>query len=121
MKDSAAFRKFLASYSSAYSAANTDAVQIKKNLEVKGGNDLPLWQSYALGIEPSASVKPALAAGDKEDTENIVLAIPTLASAAGSGDFTISYKVGDNTVTALSDIRIPLNATKKYPIKIFFK
>lgn len=121
MQNEAAFRTFLTANSQAYLAANTTATAIQGDLEKNGDNGLPLWQSYALGIEPTASVKPALAEGDKDDTENIVLAISTLVGKTGSGDFTISYKVGDNEVTDLSAIKIPLNATKKYPITISFK
>lgn len=121
MKNQPAFREFLAAHSKNYSAANTNADKIKADLNEPGDNDLPLWQSYALGIDPAASVKPKLAEADKTDKENIILTIPALVSSANSGDFTITYKVGNNVVTALSAIKIPMTETTQYPITISFE
>lgn len=127
MKNQPAFREFLAAHSKNYSAANTDADKIKADLKEPGDNDLPLWQSYALGIDPAASVKPELAKADKDDTANIILTIPALVPSSGSGantgsgDFTITYKVGTDEVTDLSAITIPMTDTTTYPITISFE
>lgn len=122
MSSSANFRTFLSTYcKTSYEAAGATAPAITAELSEKGANNLPLWQSYALGIDPAASVKPKLAEADKTDKENIILTIPALVSSANSGDFTITYKVGNNVVTDLSAIKIPMTETTQYPITISFE
>lgn len=128
MLSSGNFRTFLSTYcKTSYEAAGATALAITAELSAKGANNLPLWQSYALGIDPAASVKPKLAEADKKDTENIILTIPALVPSSGSGanmgsgDFTIIYKVGNNVVTDLSAIKIPMTETTQYPITISFE
>ena len=105
----------------AYIAADASAETIKAALEAKRENGLPLYQSYALGIAPTDSVKPVTVADDK-DEEYVSLSIPALNGKTPSGDYTITYKVGDTTVTA-DAVTIPLPAAgtgSSTAVKILF-
>ena len=111
-------RDYLAAHTNAaYIAADASSETIKSALEATRENGLKLYQSYALGIPPTTPVKPVTVASDS-DASNITLSIPGLAEATPSGDYTITYKVGD-TVQAVgaSSIKIPL-ATGNTRVKI---
>ena len=109
-------REYLGTHTNeAYVAADVSAATIKDALEATRENGLKLYQSYALGIAPTDSVKPVAVAND-EDENNITLKIPALMNATGSGDYTVSYKIGDTEVSA-GAIKIPL-ATGSYDVKI---
>jgi len=85
-------------------------------------NGLPLYQSYALGIAPTDSVKPVTVANDT-DPDAITLSIPALNSSTPSGDYTtIKYvmtKPNSQTVqfNKGTNIAVPLS-TGSYQVKI---
>ena len=118
----AKFRDFLNKHcGTAYRKANTTPADIKKALDAeKSGRTL--WQSYALGVEPDATLKLAQVESDT-DPEGITLALPSVVS---SGDFTISYTVTDDTeagtktVTDARTVKVPLK-TGHYKVKISFE
>ena len=116
-------REFLNTYANeAYAAADADKDDLATALQANGDNGLKLYQSYALGIAPTDSVKPV--AVPKDDAANgITLYIPALTNAVPSGDYTITYKVGDTDVTA-GAVTIPLPAAgngSSTDVKILFK
>ena len=95
---------------SAYEAADVSASSIGEALAADSGNSLKHYQNYALGIEPEDSVKPVSVPIDDDD-DNITLAIPSLSGKTPSGDYTITYKVGDTVQEGgASSIKIPLPA-----------
>ena len=97
-------------------------------LEKPGVNTLPLWQDYALGIDPTNSVAPVTKPAGDTDPENITLAIPAIDTTKYSKDYDISYQVMKDTasdpvktVPDPSAILIPLsNGTGTYMIKAVF-
>ena len=92
-------------------------------LQASGDNGLPLYQSYALGIAPTDSVKPVAVPRDTS-SEGITLYIPALVGADSSGDYNITYKVGNATPTATPDVTIPLPAAgtgSSTDVKILFE
>ena len=123
-------REFLAGNSAtteAYVAADANATDIKAALETVGANDIPLYQSYELGIAQDDSVKPEpVGAGSDEDPANIKLCIPSIKNKARPGDFTVKYKVGSGeakTLPADGSIDIPVapGCTGSYPVTIVFE
>ena len=122
-----ALRTFLTKNAqTAYEAAEVSSSTITAalNSTPENKNGLKLWQDYALGIEPEDSVKPVTAPAGDTDAENITLAIPDLVGKTPSGDYTISYKVGD-TVQAggAGAIKIPLTTgtvTGNKDVKVVF-
>ena len=114
----AKFRTFLTDNKiEAYTKANTSSDAIKTALETTGGNKLALWQDYALGIKPSDSIAVTQVAKD-EDASNITLSLAT--TPVPTGDFTITYVCGDQTVENITAIKVPMT-TGHYPITITFK
>ena len=104
----------------AYIAANASSASIEAALAATRENGLPLYQSYALGIAPTTSVRPVTVANDTVDTENITLTIPALTSSTKSGDYAITYKVGSGVATSEAGaIKVPL-AAGSYEVKILF-
>ena len=100
-------REFLNTYANeAYAAAQATSATLATALQASGGNGLPLYQSYALGIAPTDSVKPVAVPKD-ESADGVTLYIPALTGATPSGDYTINYKVG-NTVVTPGAVTIPL-------------
>ena len=116
----ATLRTYLSDHAAdAYEAANVSKESIESALQEVKDNGLPLYQSYALGIAPTVSVKPATVAND-ESSEGISLSIPALIGKTGSGDYTISYVVGSSEQTNAGNIKIPLS-TGSHSVKIVFK
>jgi len=109
--DIAKLRAYLSSHTNdAYVAAGVTSASIAEALAAPRENGLPLYQSYALGIEPEDPVKPVSVPSDS-DGSNITLAIPSLSDKTPSGDYTIKYKVGDTVQEGgASSIKIPLPA-----------
>ena len=110
----------------AYVAADVTSKSIENALkEVRDGeneNGLPLYQSYALGIAPTDSVKPVTVAND-DAPDGVSLSIPALNGKTPSGDYEITYKVGDTPVTA-DAVKIPLpdpGTGSSTEVKISFK
>ena len=114
-------RTFLNSYAKeAYDAADASSATIAAAIATNGVNNIPLYQSYALGINPGDSVKPVAVANDSA-TDGITLTIPAVDTAKYSGDYTITYKVGSGTAQGNPGaIKVPL-ATGSYPVKIVFE
>ena len=110
-----------------YTNETADAQSISNALEQTGGNTLPLWQDYALGIDPTNSVAPVTIPTGDTDPGNITLAIPAVSTATPSGDYDIVYKVeGGNDKESpepiqqgAGAIKIPLD-TGTYTIKAVF-
>ena len=98
-----------------YTKANPSSANIATQLETAGGNGLPLWQSYVMGIAPGDPVKPVTAAADT-DTENITLVIPSVAAGDPSGDYEVKYKVDGGT--SATEIKIPFTTSGTHEIKI---
>ena len=118
-------REFLGrNASEAYNAADVTSKSIEDALKTTGENAIPLYQSYALGIEPNVSVKPVTKPNptSAEQTAGITLYIPNLVGKAGSGDYTIKYKVGDSEQAGgAGSITIPTTGTGSYEVKIVFQ
>ena len=121
MKDEAKFRDFLNKHcGTVYRQANTTAEAIKTALEaVESGRTL--WQSYALGVEPDATLKLTQVARD-DAPDGITLKFP----GTPSGDFTIKYTVASEdgstsaTSTEATAVKVPLK-TGHYKVKISFE
>lgn len=116
------FRTFLTDNKiEAYTKANTSESDIQTALTANGGNTLPLWQSYALGIEPTVAVKATNVEAGKDTAETITLALPTIDP---TGDYTVKIKVGDGTATEytkdVTTLAVP-TATGTYPIVLSFE
>ena len=110
--------------STVYNAADVTSESIADALAANGANSIPLYQSYALGIEPNVSVKPVTKPNptSEEQTAGITLYIPNLVGKAGSGDYTIKYKVGDSEQAGgAGSITIPTTGTGSYEVKIVFQ
>ena len=102
-------------------AADVSTASIQTALQVNGGNGIPKWESYVLGIAPNASIKPVTAPAGDTSTTAITLAIPAINSANYSGDYTVKYKVGDGEEQSdPSAIEVPL-ATGTKTIKVVLK
>ena len=120
MKDEAKFRQYLDKYcGEAYRKANTTADAIKAALEGMKASRA-LWQSYALGVEPEATLKLTQVESDPA-TDGITLALPV----TPTGDFTVKYTVtaADGTATSSTEataIKVPL-ATGRYTVKVSFE
>ena len=101
-------REFLNTYvNEAYAAAQATSETLATALQASGGNGLPLYQSYALGIAPTDSVKPVAVPKDMS-SDKITLYIPALTNAVPSGDYEITYKVGNEEVGGPGAVTIPL-------------
>ena len=113
-----ALRDYLAAHTNvAYIAADVSPETIKAALEATRENGLKLYQSYALGITPTTSVKPVTVAND-EANDGITLAIPLIDATKYSGDYTVTYKVGNGDAQGSpSAIKIPLT-TGSHSVKI---
>ena len=126
MKDEAKFRDFLNKHCSAYRAAGTTAgamtadIQTALNTE-DSTSKRTLWQSYALGVEPDATLKLAQVAKDVAE-DGITLKFP----GTPSGDFTIKYKVATEdgqtsaTSTEAGVVKVPL-VTGRYKVTVSFE
>ena len=116
-------RNFLNTYANAaYAAADATSETLATALNANGANGLKLYQSYALGIAPTDSVKPVAMPKDESAT-GITLYIPALTNAVRSGDYNITYKVGETTVTP-GAVTIPLPAAgtgSSTDVKILFE
>ena len=118
------FRTFLEDNKiAAYTKANTSSADIKDALAANGVNELPLWQSYALGVTPTTDIKPTNVTKDTEATE-ITLAVPAVTP---TGDYTVYLTVGENTAakkveytSGVTSITVPAD-TGKYPIVLSFE
>ena len=89
-------------------AADVTTASIQTALQANGSNGIPKWESYVLGIAPTASIKPVPAPAGDADTTKITLAIPAI-TGDFSGDYGVTYKVGDGA--AQNDpaaIKVPL-------------
>lgn len=121
MTNEAKFRDFLNKHcGKAYRQANTTADAIKTALDEKKSGRM-LWQSYALGVEPDATLKLAQVEPDT-DTQGITLKFP----GTPTDDFTIKYTVAtaDGSTSATSTekgvVKVPL-ATGRYKVKVSFE
>ena len=86
-------RTFLGSYANAaYIAADVTHSSLEAALQANGGNGIPLWQSYVLGINPTDSIAPVTAPAGDTDANNITLAIPAIVTNNYSGDYTVTYQ-----------------------------
>ncbi|MBQ3290045.1 MAG: hypothetical protein IJH50_11585 [Kiritimatiellae bacterium] len=89
-------------------AADVTTASIQTALQANGGNGIPKWESYVLGIAPTASVKPVPAPAGDADTTAITLAIPAI-TGDFSGDYGVTYKVGNGAAqNDPSAIKVPL-------------
>lgn len=93
------------------SSTISDALAATRDGENENG--LPLYQSYALGIAPTDSVKPVTVAND-ESTTAITVEIPSLKNVATSksGDYNnIKYvvKKGDEVISDNTDAGNPIS------------
>lgn len=102
----------------AYIAADASSSSIEAALAATRENGLPLYQSYALGITPTTSVKPVPVASDS-DPSYVTLSIPGLVGKTPSDDYAITYKVGDTSQSGAGAIKIPLETGNKR-VKIVF-
>ena len=118
--NTAKLREYLNTHTNeAYIAADVSSASIAAALAATRDNGLPLYQSYALGVPPTTSVKPVPVANDAAN-DAITLTIPALTTSTKSGDYTISYKVDDNAATANADsIAVPLSSGS-HNVKILF-
>ena len=99
--------------------ANAESVSAAMNAQDEA-NKLQLWQDYALGIDVGTSVAPVTTPAGDTDEDNITLAIPAVDPTKYSGDYDITYKVGDGTAEYTPQaIKIPLG-TGTYSIKAIF-
>ena len=118
MHDEPKFRVFLAENCPAYTAAKTSAQDIEAELRASDATSKrPLWQSYALGVKTDAVLTLARADGTSAASEAITLAIPGVSS---SGDYTITYKVGNQVSTDPAAIAVP-QQTGHYAVKVSFE
>lgn len=106
----------------AYEKANPTAGELATELAKNGANNIPLYQSYALGIDQDTPVKPVTVAND-EAQNAITISIPALETSTLSGDYaTVKYvltKPNSETVEFNKGqaIQVPL-ATGSYQVKI---
>ena len=106
----------------AYTADNATADGITAALKTipENANGLALWQDYALGVDKDTSVAPVTIPTGDIDDGNITLAIPAVDPAKYSGDYGITYKVGETVAPdAPQSIKVPLG-TGTYSIKAVF-
>ena len=103
----------------AYIAADVSSASIEAALRATRENGLPLYQSYALGIPPTTSVRPVTVPNDTAGSA-ITLTIPALTSSTKSGDYAITYQVDSETATSdAGAISVPLTAGS-HQVKILF-
>ena len=105
-------------YTNAYesvAAAETAIVNALDSVPAEK-NGLKLWQDYALGITPEASVKPVTVAADA-DASYITLEIPDLKGKTASGDYTITYTPAGSTPAS---IKVPATASGTTEVKVTF-
>ena len=110
---------------SEYESATASTAALQSLLANNGGNGIPLYQSYALGIDQGTSVKPVTIPDDTGDNSHITLSIPALVSSSQlSGDYeTVKYemtKEGSSTPQRFligEQIKVPLE-TGSYQVKI---
>lgn len=73
-------------------------------------NNLPLWEDYVMGIEPTDSVTPEYTPSADKDTANFSLQVPALGEAIKdhkpSGDYAIKYKINQNASVMMPDTGI---------------
>lgn len=118
-KNETKFRTFLTDEGiTAYTEANATAEKIQAALNENGGNELKKWQSYALGIASSTTLATDYVTDSATDAITLKLA-PSTGAIDATGDYTITYKVGEQTATDPAAIKVPL-ATGRYPVKIVF-
>ena len=101
----------------AYTKAGVQTMDIKNALVVtNSATQRPLWQSYVLGVEPDAVVKPQQVAQDT-DKDNITLSLPI----KPTRDFTVTCAVGNGAAQTLTGqpptFKVPM-ATGRYAVKI---
>ena len=90
-------------------AADVTTASIQTALQANGSNGIPKWESYVLGIAPTASIKPVPAPAGDTDTDAITLAIPAISTSNYSGDYGVGFKVGTGTVQSdPAAIKVPL-------------
>ena len=104
----------------AYTKVGVEPSDIKKALDTTdSATQRPLWQSYVLGVEPDAVVKPQQVAQDT-DKDNITLSLPI----RPTGDFTVKCKVGNETPQTLMGqtptFKVPMT-TGRYQVKVSFE
>ena len=114
-------------YTAKYDDASEAASAIESALEDNGGNGIPKYQSYALGINQDTPVKPVTIANDT-DPDAITVEIPSLENVATSksGDYnTITYVLKKDGVSfgdpvpAGNPISLPLDeGTGSYTVII---
>jgi len=119
------YRTFLRTYcdaqDGAYMKANTDKDAIISQLGGAGGNELPLWQSYVLGLNADSGTLATQPTGTDGDAGNLHISIPAVDPSVASG-FDVTYAVmnGDSqvgkSVSNPKDIAIPVG-TGTYTIK----
>ena len=114
-------RAFLdANVKAAYEAADVTSATIADAISTNGVNNIPLYQSYALGIDPDVSVKPVAVPNDAA-ADGITLTIPAIDTTKYSGDYAIKYQVGAGEAqTTPGEIKVPLT-TGSHEVKIIFE
>lgn len=114
-------RAFLgANVKAAYEAADVTSATIAEAISTNGVNNIPLYQSYALGIDPDVSVKPVAVPNDAA-ADGITLTIPAIDTTKYSGDYAIKYQVGTGEAqTTPGEIKVPLT-TGSHEVKIIFE
>ena len=112
-KDINSLRDFLERHGVAAYTGDSGYVAIAQEMNgVPTGskNNLPLWEDYVMGIEPTDSVTPEYTPSADKDTANFSLQVPALGEAIKdhkpSGDYAIKYKINQNESVTMPDTGI---------------
>ena len=113
-------RKYLSAWvKSEYEKAHTTASEIEQVFQepYHDGNGLPIWQNYVLGVErPIDPITPVAAPAGDTDKSHITLSVPAISKDRYSGDYKITYKVGNVEASDPQAIKVPLG-TGNYEIQ----
>lgn len=122
-------KTFLANKVAAYTAPESSTANLQKALEANGEkNNLPVWQSYVLGLDPEVATsvpkfEPLELTTEKDSTEALFVKVPAVNPPKDSG-YTVVFRLYDNGVAKGTDytdpesIPLPLDgAAHAYTIK----
>lgn len=106
----AALKTFLANKVPAYKAPNSSKDNLELALKANGTNNLPVWQSYVLGLDPedATSVPKCQPVGaDDTLTNKLKVKVPAVKPPSDSG-YDVKFRVMDG-VTKVGDFTDPLD------------